>query len=152
MSVDFFSCGYWDVSLHRVSPYWPMDSVNNVRTLLLTDFSIRIFPDQSFFAAPRDFSQLYTSFIACRCQGILHVLLVAWPPSNICFFVVSTLSNFQSCLACLVFRLFSVFLPLYFSMNFRLPPDIVKLFSFYFLYGGRTWSWTKDLVLIRDAL
>ena len=29
------------------------------------------------YAAPRDLSQLYTSFIAYRCQGILHALLVA---------------------------------------------------------------------------
>ena len=67
-----------------------MDSVYDDRTLLLTDFSIRKFTDQSLYAAPRDLSQLYslyaaprdlsqlyTSFIAYRCQGILHALLVA---------------------------------------------------------------------------
>ena len=31
---------------------------------------IRIFTDQSLFAAPRNFSQRITSFIACACQGI----------------------------------------------------------------------------------
>ena len=31
---------------------------------------IRIFPDQSLLAAPQDFSQPVTSFIASRCQGI----------------------------------------------------------------------------------
>ena len=54
-----------------------MDSVYDDRTLLLTDFSIRKFADQSLYAAPHDLSQLYTSFIAYRCQGILHALLVA---------------------------------------------------------------------------
>jgi hypothetical protein len=40
---------------------------------------IRRSPDQSLFAAPRRFSQLTTSFIACRCQGIHRRPLVAWP-------------------------------------------------------------------------
>ena len=38
---------------------------------------IRKSPDQSVFAAPRSLSQLVTSFIACQCQGIHHVPLVA---------------------------------------------------------------------------
>ena len=57
-----------------------MDSVADNRTLLLLDCSIRISPDQSFYAAPRGFSQLNASFFACWCQGILHVPYVAWPP------------------------------------------------------------------------
>ena len=36
---------------------------------------IRIFTDQSSFAAPRDFSQRTTSFIASQCQGIHQMLL-----------------------------------------------------------------------------
>ena len=36
---------------------------------------IRIFTDQSLFAAPRDFSQRTTSFIASQCQGIHQMLL-----------------------------------------------------------------------------
>ena len=75
--LDFFSFRYWDVSLPRVSPSKPMDSVLNNWTLLQLDFSIRISPDQSLCAAPRSFSQLATSFIACQCQGLLHALLVA---------------------------------------------------------------------------
>ena len=36
---------------------------------------IRIFTDQSLFAAPRNFSQRTTSFIASQCQGIHQMLL-----------------------------------------------------------------------------
>ena len=36
---------------------------------------IRIFTDQSLFAAPHDFSQRTTSFIASQCQGIHQMLL-----------------------------------------------------------------------------
>jgi hypothetical protein len=37
---------------------------------------IRKSTDHSLFAAPRGLSQLITSFIACSCQGIRHVLLL----------------------------------------------------------------------------
>ena len=40
-------------------------------------YPIRTFTDQSVLAAPRDLSQLTTSFIAYWHQGIHHVLLVA---------------------------------------------------------------------------
>ena len=40
-------------------------------------FPIRTSPDQSLFAAPRSFSQLTASFIACWRQGIHRTLLVA---------------------------------------------------------------------------
>ena len=46
-------------------------------TLLAGGFPIRKSPDQSLFAAPRSLSQLTTSFIVFRHQGILHTLLVA---------------------------------------------------------------------------
>ncbi len=47
--------------------------------ILLTDgFPIRKSPDQSLFAAPRSLSQLATSFIDFRHQGILHTPLVAF--------------------------------------------------------------------------
>ena len=36
---------------------------------------IRIFTDQSLFAAPRNFSQRTTSFVASQCQGIHQMLL-----------------------------------------------------------------------------
>ena len=45
----------------------------------LPGFPIRISTDQSLFATPRSFSQLITSFIGSRCQGIHSTLLVAWP-------------------------------------------------------------------------
>ena len=41
-------------------------------------FLIRISADQGSFAAPRSFSQLIASFLGAWCQGILHMLFVAW--------------------------------------------------------------------------
>ncbi len=41
-------------------------------------FPIRKSPDQSVCATPRSLSQLATSFVAFRCQGILRKLLVAF--------------------------------------------------------------------------
>lgn len=50
---------------------------------------IRIFTDQSLFAAPHDFSQRTTSFIASQCQGIHQMLLsrlmLSLPISILCF-------------------------------------------------------------------
>ena len=50
--------------------------------LIQPGYPIRTFTDRSVFAAPRDLSQLITSFIACWHQGIHHVLLVAFYLSN----------------------------------------------------------------------
>ena len=50
--------------------------------LIQPGYPIRTFTDRSVFAAPRDLSQLITSFIACWHQGIHHVLLVAFDLSN----------------------------------------------------------------------
>ena len=43
------------------------------------DYKVNILdtPDHSLFATPRSFSQLITSFIGSRCQGIHSTLLVA---------------------------------------------------------------------------
>ena len=43
---------------------------------------IRRSPGRRSFAAHRCFSQLTTSFIACRCQGIHRGPLVAWPKDS----------------------------------------------------------------------
>ncbi len=77
----FFSWGYWDVSLHPVSLSWTMNSSNYNRRLKRLGCPIRRFTDQRLLAAPRDLSQLATSFIASWHQGIHHKPLVAW--SNI---------------------------------------------------------------------
>lgn len=53
------------------------DSSMGSRTLLRDGFPIRKSPDQSLFATPRSLSQLTTSFIVFRHQGILHTPLVA---------------------------------------------------------------------------
>ena len=43
---------------------------------------IRKSPDLRLFAPPRGLSQLTTSFIAFRCQGIHHMPLIAWPKAS----------------------------------------------------------------------
>ena len=70
------------------SPHIPIDSVYDVKTLLLTDCSIRTSADQYLLAIPRSFSQLTASFFGSQCQGILPALLLAWPFSwsSLCFF------------------------------------------------------------------
>ena len=50
--------------------------------LIQPGYPIRTFTDRSVFAAPRDLSQLITSFFACWHQGIHHVLLVAFDLFN----------------------------------------------------------------------
>ena len=54
----------------------------------LPGFPIRISTGQSLFAAHRSFSQLITSFIGSRCQGIHSTLLVAWPIMQTQWFAV----------------------------------------------------------------
>ncbi len=75
ISIDFFSSGYLDVSVLRVS------SLN-----LCIQFKvphkvvgcpIRKFSDQSLHTAPRNLSQYTTSFIAFQCLGIRHTPLNA---------------------------------------------------------------------------
>ena len=73
------------------SPHIPIDSVYDVKILLLTDCSIRTSADQYLLAIPRSFSQLTTSFVGSQCQGILPALLLAWPflappKTEFCFF------------------------------------------------------------------
>ena len=74
------------------SPHIPIDSVYDVKILLLTDCSIRTSADQYLLAIPRSFSQLTTSFVGSQCQGILPALLLAWPflapPYWLCLFMV----------------------------------------------------------------
>ena len=86
--LDFFSSAYWDVSLRLVLLHHPMNSDNNNGTLLPLGSPIRTFPDQSFFPAPRNLSQVCASFIAYRCQGIHQQLLATWSKFESCYFAV----------------------------------------------------------------
>ena len=61
----------------QLSPHTLFNSGMGPRTLLRGGFPIRKSPDQSLFATPRSLSQLTTSFIVFRHQGILHTPLVA---------------------------------------------------------------------------
>ena len=76
ISFDFSSFGYWDVSLPQVRS--PQGNIY----LYMLGCPIRKSSDQSSLAAPRSFSQAYTSFIASDCQGIHHVHLITWPPKT----------------------------------------------------------------------
>ena len=49
-----------------------MYSYVDYKVLTLQGFPIRISTDQGLLATPRSLSQLYTSFIGCQYQGILH--------------------------------------------------------------------------------
>ena len=62
----------------QLSPHILFYSDMGSRTLLRDGFPIRKSPDQSLFATPRSLSQLTTSFIDFRHQGILHTPLVAF--------------------------------------------------------------------------
>ncbi len=86
ISVDFFSSGYWDVSLPRVCfiflciqkiipfiktcYYFPLPKKQKTKTSLKVGFPIRKFPDQRLLTPNRNLSQPATSFIASDCQGI----------------------------------------------------------------------------------
>ena len=56
-----------------------MYSVQDTRTWLLVDCSIRTSTAHSLLTTPRSFSQLVTSFFGSWCQGIPLMLFVAWP-------------------------------------------------------------------------
>ena len=75
ISVDFFSCGYLDVSVHRVRFLRPMDSVWDDPKGRVSPFGYRGI--KAPLPAPPRFSQACTSFIACDRQGIHHMHLVA---------------------------------------------------------------------------
>ena len=79
ISFDFSSSAYLDVSVQRVSPPITILFIIGYQSIALVGFPIRISADLCLFAAPRSFSQLITSFFGSWCQGILHVLLFAWP-------------------------------------------------------------------------
>ena len=88
---------------------------------------IRISPDRSLFAAPRSFSQLVTSFIGSQCQGILHMLFLAWTT----FVYWSQYTRFSSML-----ELLCIILAVLFG----------KIVSFTLFYG-KTWFRISRLIL-----
>ena len=55
-----------------------MYSCYGTRTLLLVGFPIRKSVGQGLFAAHHSLSQLITSFFGSWCQGIHHMLFIAW--------------------------------------------------------------------------
>ena len=77
IDVSFFSSGYLDVSVPRVPFNGTMDSFHDDWALPQPGFPIRIFTNQCLLAAPRNFSQLATSFFGVWCLGIHPVLFFA---------------------------------------------------------------------------
>ena len=71
--VIFSSCGYLDVSVPRVCPHFVGDA-----RLRAPGCPIRKSTDQRLFASPRGLSQLITSFIAAKSQGIPCAPLVTY--------------------------------------------------------------------------
>ena len=72
ISFDFSSSGYWDVSLHRVSP--PQGNWHHCQL----GCPIRKSMDQNLLTVPHSLSQSSTSFIASYSLGIHHSLLIAY--------------------------------------------------------------------------
>ena len=72
ITVVFFSCGYWDVSVPRVGPA----ATAAVRGSRRVGSPIRTPPDLRPFAPPRGFSQPVASFFAPRSQGIRRTPLI----------------------------------------------------------------------------
>ena len=77
ISIDFFSCRYLDVSvpcvrLVHLCIQCTMTGHNPCRVSPFGNLRFK-----ACLAAPRSLSQLTTSFIASRCQGIHHAPLVA---------------------------------------------------------------------------
>ena len=75
ISIDFFSSGYLDVSVLRVSSSNLCIQFEVPHKVVGSP--IRKFSDQSLHTAPRNLSQYTTSFIAFQCLGIRHTPLNA---------------------------------------------------------------------------
>ncbi len=77
ISIDFFSCRYLDVSVPcvRLIHLWIQCMMTGHNPCRVSPFgNLRI---KACLAAPRSLSQLTTSFIASRCQGIHRTPLIA---------------------------------------------------------------------------
>ena len=78
ISFDFFSTRYLDVSVPWVvSDNLYLDPKIEPLVKCIKGFPIRKSPDHRLFASPRGLSQLITSFIDFRRQGIHHMHFVA---------------------------------------------------------------------------
>jgi hypothetical protein len=75
--ISFLSSGYSDVSFPRVPSSHPMCSGAGDGPLRPPGFPIRRSVLHSPLAAPHGLSQLATSFIGFRCQGIHHTPLLS---------------------------------------------------------------------------
>ena len=100
------------------SPHTPIYSVYDTYLLGYVSFLIQTSAAQRIFAPPRSFSQLITSFVGSRCQGIRPALFLAWP------FSLKSQSSF-----------FLTFLGFYISQqNFLKIVDFIRLLSEFPLY------------------
>ena len=90
ITIVFFSCRYLDVSVPYVSPHYTYHAMIPAFLSQVSSL-IRISTDLWLFAPPRSFSQLVTSFIGSWYQGILPMLLLAWPYLSRSFFILDPL-------------------------------------------------------------
>ena len=74
----FYSWSYLDVSVHSVDSIRPIYSSGSSQRLIWVGFPIRKSPDLRLFAPTRGLSQLITSFIVSRSQGIRLALLLTF--------------------------------------------------------------------------
>ena len=84
ITIVFFSWSYLDVSVHFVR----LNSLF-IQLLICWHYPTWVFPFRyprikACLAAPRGFSQLSTSFIASRYQGIHRLPLLTWPQLKCC--------------------------------------------------------------------
>ena len=138
----------------------------NIQTLLWMGYPIRKSPDLRLFAPTRGLSQLTTSFIAYLCQGIHHMLLVAWPKTWLSI-SDNPRPDFQMPNPYFKEQIFCI--KLYFMVELiGIEPTtsaLQKRRSPYWAIapysnqsplrpfcGGPKWSWTTDLPLIRRTL
>ena len=104
---------------------------------------IRTSADLWIFAPPRSFSQLVTSFFGSWCQGILRMLLFAWPLQKIVRFFGS--SFFKR------FKLFlrTIFLDSLISFEFHYVSKSFYCFFVLFRYLSRFRSFLVTLFYLK---
>ena len=148
-----------------------MYSDSSDAALPASGFPIRKSPDQSVLAAPRSLSQLTTSFIAIRCQGIHCAPLVTRPTISWSRLFLSTSSLYfslpyaivkeQCFLLCKKHEIILDSLQRVARIQaVAHTPPLRKISAGHAplhaplpaKHGGRAWNRTRDLVLIRDAL
>ena len=104
-----------------------------IREEVLWSCLIRKPPDQSFLPAPRSVSPVIASFIASECQGIPQKPFLSWiERQKLCSQIISVeVSGLEPLTSAVQGQR---------STSWAIPP------------AGLSWTWTRDLTLIRGVL